>query len=116
MSTEESSIRAATLSGRFRVLENPGMRLWLITFHLGCTAAFDYHTPTCASDILAATKGELKFVLDCITTTDSMKLCYEAIGSAGGRYISLDPFPLRSHTRRSKWHKQACKTSSPDAR
>lgn len=68
---------------------------------LGCTAVFDYRTPTCASDILAATSGKLRLAMDCITTTESMKLCYGAIGGSGGRYISLDPFPLRAHTRRS---------------
>lgn len=29
-----------------------------------------------------------------------MRICYEAIGSAGGQYLSLDPFPIRGHTRR----------------
>ena len=30
-----------------------------------------------------------------------MKICYEAIGGQGGKYLSLDPFPVRGHTRRS---------------
>ncbi|KAK6851557.1 Trans-enoyl reductase apdC [Apiospora arundinis] len=30
-----------------------------------------------------------------------MALCYEALGPAGGRYVALDSFPLRGHTRRS---------------
>lgn len=30
-----------------------------------------------------------------------MKICYEAIGSKGGKYLGLDPFPLNMHTRRS---------------
>jgi aspyridone synthetase trans-acting enoyl reductase len=29
-----------------------------------------------------------------------MRCCYEAIGTSGGRYIALDPFPIRNHTRR----------------
>lgn len=30
-----------------------------------------------------------------------MKICYSAIGSKGGKYVALDPFPIRAHTRRS---------------
>lgn len=30
-----------------------------------------------------------------------MTLCYDAIGSAGGKYMALNPFPLRAHRRRS---------------
>jgi len=30
-----------------------------------------------------------------------MATCYEAIGSAGGKYVTLNPFPLRTHARRS---------------
>ena len=30
-----------------------------------------------------------------------MKICYTAIGSQGGHYVALDPFPIRVHTRRS---------------
>ncbi|KAJ5546753.1 Trans-enoyl reductase lepG [Penicillium frequentans] len=41
--------------------------------------------------------------MDCISSIDWMKICYEAIGSAGGRYASLEPFPLNKHTRRSIW-------------
>lgn len=39
--------------------------------------------------------------LDCISDSDSMATCYKAMGPAGGRYVALDPFPLRGHTRRS---------------
>ena len=68
---------------------------------LGAVAAFDYHSPTCGSDILAYTKDSLEMALDCITDNGSMKTCYTAIGPKGGRYVALDPFPIRGHTRRS---------------
>jgi len=68
---------------------------------LGAEAAFDYRSPTCGSDLREYTQNKLAFAMDCITDTGSMKVCYEAIGSAGGQYIALDPFPLRVHTRRS---------------
>lgn len=68
---------------------------------LGAAETFDYHSPTCGPDIRDYTDNKLAFALDCISDTESMKICYEAIGSQGGQYVSLDPFPLRAHTRRS---------------
>ncbi|KAH9844661.1 GroES-like protein [Teratosphaeria destructans] len=67
---------------------------------LGAAEAFDYHNPSCAGDIRALTRDTLEYALDCITDSASMKICYGAIGSAGGRYVGLDAFPIRAHTRR----------------
>ncbi|KAF6814639.1 zinc-binding oxidoreductase [Colletotrichum musicola] len=67
----------------------------------GAAEAFDYKSPTCAADILAFTKNQLSFAADCITTPDSMKLCYEALGPEGGRYVALDSFPVSGHSRRA---------------
>ena len=69
--------------------------------HFGAVATFDYQSPTCGADIREHTTDELAFALDCITDTASISICYEALGSAGGRYVALDAFPLRGHTRRS---------------
>lgn len=30
-----------------------------------------------------------------------MKCCYGAIGSDGGQYVALEPFPIRGHSRRA---------------
>jgi aspyridone synthetase trans-acting enoyl reductase len=68
---------------------------------LGAVATFDYHSPDCSAQIREYTAGTLGLALDCITDSSSMALCYEALGSAGGRYVALDFFPLRGHTRRS---------------
>ncbi|KAE8153455.1 chaperonin 10-like protein [Aspergillus avenaceus] len=68
---------------------------------LGATAAFDYKSPTCGAQIREFTNGTLAYALDCITDTHSMAICYEGIGPTGGKYLSLDPFPIRGHTRRS---------------
>ncbi|KAG2002048.1 hypothetical protein GB937_009813 [Aspergillus fischeri] len=68
---------------------------------LGAIAAFDYHSPTCGRQIRDYSSGTLCYALDCITDTRSMAICYEAIGPSGGQYLSLDPFPIRGHTRRS---------------
>ncbi|KUI71861.1 Enoyl reductase LovC [Cytospora mali] len=58
---------------------------------LGAVATFDYLSPTCAADIRRFTEGRLARVLDCVTSAESMAMCYAAIGSSGGRYIALDP-------------------------
>ncbi|KAI2794199.1 Trans-enoyl reductase apdC [Penicillium oxalicum] len=68
---------------------------------LGAVAAFDYHSPTCGRQLRDLSSGTIHYALDCITDTRSMAICYEAIGPSGGHYLSLDPFPIRGHTRRS---------------
>ncbi|KAK3935592.1 putative zinc-binding dehydrogenase family oxidoreductase [Diplogelasinospora grovesii] len=59
----------------------------------GAEAVFDYHTPGCAAAIRAHTRNGLKYALDCITTRESMQICYGSIGRAGGMYTALDPYP-----------------------
>ena len=66
----------------------------------GTVAEFDYHSPTCAEEIRESTGGKLAYALDCITDRRNMTVCYGAIGSAGGRYTALEPFPARLHSRR----------------
>jgi NADPH:quinone reductase-like Zn-dependent oxidoreductase len=56
----------------------------------GAEAAFDYHSPSCGEDIKAYTKNNLKYVLDIIAESQTMKLCYAAIGRTGGRYTGLE--------------------------
>ena len=58
----------------------------------GADAVFDYKLPDCATDIRAYTSNSLRFAIDCITTPDTTKLCFESLGRTGGRYVSLDPF------------------------
>lgn len=41
--------------------------------------------------IRAFTKGQLHHVLDCVSDTESMRLCYQALGPKGGTYVSLEP-------------------------
>jgi len=68
---------------------------------LGAVATFDYHSSTCGADIRLLTRNKLTRVLDCITTAESMTMCYTAIGSSGGRYIGLDPIsPHVKYSRR----------------
>ncbi|KAI0450032.1 GroES-like protein [Xylaria acuta] len=59
----------------------------------GAAETFDYHSPSCGTEIRSRTNNSLAFALDCVTTPSTMKMCYEAIGSSGGKYIALDTFP-----------------------
>lgn len=56
----------------------------------GAEAAFDYRSPTCAEDIKAYTKNSLKYVVDTIAESQTLKLCYAAIGRTGGKYTGLE--------------------------
>ncbi|KAG9570244.1 putative alcohol dehydrogenase, partial [Aureobasidium melanogenum] len=58
----------------------------------GTEVVFDYNTSNCAEDIRKYTKNNLRYALDCVTSVESMKLCYAALGRAGGAYTGLDPF------------------------
>ncbi|KUJ09892.1 alcohol dehydrogenase GroES-like domain-containing protein [Mollisia scopiformis] len=67
----------------------------------GASACFDYHSPTCGADIRVHTNNSLRYVLDCVTDTPTMKMCYESIGSSGGSYIALEPIAVDvKYTRR----------------
>ena len=61
----------------------------------GAVECFDYHSSSCVTQIKQRTQRRLAYALDCITNASSMKLCYEAMGTAGGKYVSLDPFSTR---------------------
>ncbi|KAF5017411.1 hypothetical protein F66182_10662 [Fusarium sp. NRRL 66182] len=58
----------------------------------GAEQVFDRHEEGCAQKIKSYTKNNLKYALDCITSVESTVFCFAAIGRAGGRYVSLDPW------------------------
>ncbi|THC94059.1 hypothetical protein EYZ11_006468 [Aspergillus tanneri] len=66
----------------------------------GAEAAFDYKSPTCGEEIRRYTGNTLAYAMDCITQEQSTRICYAAIGRAGGRYVALDPYPERAATRK----------------
>ncbi|KAK3296556.1 chaperonin 10-like protein [Chaetomium fimeti] len=66
----------------------------------GAEKAFDYNDPRSATDIRAYTKNALDYALDCHCDASSMQYCYTAIGRAGGRYTTLEPYPEQLHTRK----------------
>jgi NADPH:quinone reductase-like Zn-dependent oxidoreductase len=67
----------------------------------GAEAVFDYNSPTCTADIRAYTKNALRLVLDPLTEAGTMKACYECIGRAGGKYVCLEMYNERQHTRKT---------------
>ncbi|TLS27020.1 hypothetical protein PpBr36_04730 [Pyricularia pennisetigena] len=74
----------------------------------GAVAVHDYHSDDCIAAIRASTGGRLGTAVDCITSADSMRICYEALRNldAGdelnhARYVALDSFPISGHTRRA---------------
>ncbi|CAG8976339.1 hypothetical protein HYALB_00005746 [Hymenoscyphus albidus] len=58
----------------------------------GAVAAFDYTHPSCSASTKSHTNNRLKYVLDTIASTATLKLCYEAIGRVGGSYTALEVF------------------------
>ncbi|KAF2832600.1 GroES-like protein [Ophiobolus disseminans] len=94
------AIQVLKLSG-FRTVTTCSPESAPRALRLGAAATFDYQSPDCGAAVREYTSSGLGFALDCITDTASMALCYEALGTAGGRYVALDSFPLRGHTRRA---------------
>ncbi|TLS31068.1 hypothetical protein PpBr36_02607 [Pyricularia pennisetigena] len=87
----------------------------------GATAVFDYRAgpEDCAAEIRTHTRDRLQLAIDCITSPDSMRVCYGALRPApslsgrgrddgaglavvgDSRYVALDSFPASGHTRRA---------------
>ncbi|CAG8902794.1 unnamed protein product [Penicillium egyptiacum] len=58
----------------------------------GAEHVFDYSDPECAAEIRRYTGGTLAYTLDCVAIAETTQLCYNAMGRAGGRYVTLEPF------------------------
>ncbi|KAJ5962611.1 hypothetical protein N7501_007552 [Penicillium viridicatum] len=89
--TGTCAIQLLKLAG-FTVITTCSPRSNDLVKSFGADFVFDYASPTIVEDIKAHTRNSLRLVLDCITTHDTTKLCYAAMGRAGGRYVALDPF------------------------
>ncbi|KUI56333.1 Enoyl reductase LovC [Cytospora mali] len=90
-STGTCAIQLLNLAG-FDVVATCSPGNFALARSYGADEVFDYTSPTCAADIRAHTRNSLRLVLDCITTTETMRLCYAAMGRAGGRYVALEPY------------------------
>ncbi|KAN0111048.1 GroES (chaperonin 10)-like protein [Hyaloscypha variabilis] len=89
--TGTCAVQLLKLAG-FTVIATCSPRSFDMVKSFGADAVFDYASPTCAAEIQAHTRNALRLVLDCITTPDTTRLCYAALGRAGGRYVALDPY------------------------
>lgn len=60
----------------------------------GAEIAFDYNDPRSVDKIRAYTGNGLEYALDCFCDANgsSMEFCYGALGRAGGRYTTLEPY------------------------
>lgn len=58
----------------------------------GAEKAFDYRSETAIGDIRAYTNNRLKYVFDCITTSETIAFCQSCMGRMGGFYTTTEPF------------------------
>lgn len=58
---------------------------------LGADSVFDYRSPTCASDIRAASDNNIRHIFDCISTPVTAQVCADCFGPNGGKYSALHP-------------------------
>lgn len=57
----------------------------------GADSVFDYRSPTCVSDIQAASNKNIRHVLDCISTPATAQVSADCFGPNGGKYSALLP-------------------------
>ncbi|KAI3317856.1 putative zinc-binding dehydrogenase family oxidoreductase [Xylariaceae sp. AK1471] len=86
------AIQLLRLSG-YRVVTTCSPNNFELVESLGAEKAFDYKSPTCAQDIRSYTNDKLKYAMDIIAEAKTLKLCYAAIGRAGGRYVGFELIP-----------------------
>jgi NADPH:quinone reductase-like Zn-dependent oxidoreductase len=89
--TGTAAIQLVKLAG-FQPIATCSPHNFDLVMSFGASAVFDYQAPGCASDIKSYTKNSLRYALDCISTISSMEFCYQAIGRAGGKYTTLEPY------------------------
>lgn len=77
----------------FKVIATCSPKHFALVESYGTEKAFDYNSPTCAEDIRSYTKNTLQYVIDIIAEVKTTRLCYAAIGRAGGRYVGFELIP-----------------------
>ncbi|KAI4199285.1 MAG: hypothetical protein LQ346_002594 [Caloplaca aetnensis] len=86
------AIQMLRLSG-FKVIATCSPKNFALVESYGAEKAFDYNSPSCAEDIRTYTKNTLQYAIDIIAEVKSVRLCYMAIGRAGGRYVGFELVP-----------------------
>lgn len=72
---------------------------------LGAVEAFDYHDSDCSVHIRAYTFDQLRYAIDCISTTSSTAMYFGALSSQvriNSRYVSLDAISTKELGTRSE--------------
>ncbi|PLN84682.1 alcohol dehydrogenase GroES-like domain-containing protein [Aspergillus taichungensis] len=68
----------------------------------GAAAVVPYASPTCGETLRDKhTGGNLRHALDCISSPESVKCCFTALGRIGARYAGLDYVPDDWRTRKA---------------
>ncbi len=87
-------IQLARLSG-VRVLATASSHNHELLKSLGATAVFDYRSPTVVADIRAAAAGPLRLAWDCVASTETARLCAEALDREGGEAVYSSLLPVK---------------------
>ena len=77
----------------FKVITTCSPKHFGLVESYGAEKAFDYNSPSCAEDIRSYTRNTLQYVVDIIAEVKTTRLCYAAIGRAGGRYVGFELVP-----------------------
>lgn len=88
--TGSLAIQYAKLSG-YRVITTCSERNFDLVKSLGADEVFDYNSDSCMEDIKKTTNGKLAHVLDCISSSSSIKISVSAMAAEGGVYSTLNP-------------------------
>ncbi|RAK96471.1 zinc-binding alcohol dehydrogenase family protein [Aspergillus ibericus CBS 121593] len=83
-------IQVAKLAG-YTVLTTCSPKNFNLVRTYGADEVFNYHDPRCAQQIREYTNNSVRIVCDAVSTSESVRICEEAIGTEGGRYHSLLP-------------------------
>lgn len=68
----------------------------------GAVGNAPYTSPSCVETVKSLANGvPIRHALDCITTPESVAICFDAIGRAGGRYACLEKLEDAWRTRRA---------------
>ncbi|ETS86468.1 hypothetical protein PFICI_00296 [Pestalotiopsis fici W106-1] len=70
----------------------------------GAAEVFDYNSADFVANVKSYTKNSLKYVIDCVSTAETMELCYACLGRTGGRLTTLEPPPSYIHTKPKRIH------------
>ena len=82
------AIQFAKLSGR-KVITTCSPANFEMVRSRGAYAVYDYREPDVGKRIRGETDGKIREVFDCVSLPDSAKICADAIGSDGGKYVNL---------------------------